>query len=158
VEPVKTSQETVDALRKKLLFFYTGISRNSGRVLKEQKSHINDKIEYLNRLRALAETAKAKLERGDLESFGTMLGESWQMKRTFATGVSNDIIDNYYNSAITAGAAGGKILGAGGGGFFMIYCDEDKQDAVRKALQPLREVQFSFPSEGSKIIFNDRAD
>jgi D-glycero-alpha-D-manno-heptose-7-phosphate kinase len=84
-----------------------------------------------------------------------MLNESWQMKRTFASGVSSDLIDNYYKVAIDAGATGGKVLGAGGGGFFMFYCDEENQAAVRKALMPMREVQFGFPVQGSQIVFND---
>ena len=157
VEPVKIKQDTLAAFRKKLLFFHTGVSRSSGRVLKEQKEKIGDKTEYLNRLRSMAEQAKSKLERGDLSSFGEMLDESWQLKRTFASGVSTELIDNYYSAAREAGATGGKVLGAGGGGFFMFYCEEEKQTAVRKALAPMREVRFDFPSEGSRIVFNDRA-
>jgi D-glycero-alpha-D-manno-heptose-7-phosphate kinase len=156
VEPVKIKPDTLEVFRKKLLFFHTGISRSSGRVLKEQKEHIGEKVDYLNRLRSLAEEAKSKLEHGDLDSFGEMLDESWRLKRTFASGVSSELIDNYYSAAKEAGASGGKILGAGGGGFFMFYCDEGKQAAVRKALAPMREVHFGFPSEGSRIVFNDR--
>jgi D-glycero-alpha-D-manno-heptose-7-phosphate kinase len=157
VEPVKARKETLAEFRKKLLFFHTGISRSSGRVLKEQKEKIGDKTEYLNRLRSFAVEAKSKLEHGDLSSFGEMLDESWQLKRTFASGVSSEMIDNYYAAAKEAGAAGGKILGAGGGGFFMFYCDEEKQAGVRKALSPMREMDFGFPAEGSRIVFNDRA-
>ncbi len=156
VEPVKVPKQTAEELQKNLLFFHTGISRSSGRVLKEQKQNIGSKIEYLDRLRKMAEVAKGKLERGDLGAFGEMLDESWQLKRTFASGVSTEMIDEYYSSAISAGAKGGKVLGAGGGGFFMFYCEPEKQDAVRKALAPMREVFFDFPKEGSKIIFNDR--
>ncbi|MFH1521133.1 MAG: GHMP kinase [Candidatus Micrarchaeota archaeon] len=156
VEPVKAKPETLISLNKKLLFFYTGIGRSASRVLKEQKETIEKKIEYFNRLRDLAVSAKSKLEKGDLDSFGEMLDESWQIKKTFASGISSDTLDNYYKLAMAAGAKGGKILGAGGGGFFMFFCDEHKQDAVRKALTPMREVKFSFPSEGSKIVFNDR--
>ena len=155
VEPVKASKETISKLQKKLLFFYTGISRSSSRVLKEQNQQIDKKIDHLNSLRSMAEQAKSKLESGNIESFGEMLNESWQMKRTFASGVSSDLIDNYYKAAIDAGATGGKVLGAGGGGFFMFYCDEGKQGAVRKALSPMREVQFGFPVAGSRIVFND---
>jgi len=155
VEPLKVAPDTVSTLRSKLLFFYTGIARSSGRVLKEQNQNIGDKVEHLNRMRELAIRARAELERGRTESIGRMLDESWQMKRTLASSISSDTIDNYYNAAIRAGAAGGKILGAGGGGFFMFYCDEGKQGSVRKALSPMREVQFDFPVEGSRIIFND---
>ena len=156
VEPVRIRPDTLAEFRKKLLFFHTGISRSSGRVLREQNERIGEKIEHLNRLRSLAEEAKSKLEHGDLSSFGEMLDESWQLKRAFASGVTNELIDNCYSAAKEAGATGGKVLGAGGGGFFMFYCDEEKQDAVRAALAPMREVKFNFPSEGSRIVFNDR--
>jgi D-glycero-alpha-D-manno-heptose-7-phosphate kinase len=155
VEPVKIKQETLSRLQKKLLFFYTGVSRSSSRVLREQKDLIGEKIEYLDKLRSMAQRAKSKLENGDLETFGEMLDESWQMKRTFASGVSTDLIDNYYKAAMSAGALGGKVLGAGGGGFFMFYCEEEKQASVRKALAPMREVRFGFPTGGSSIVFND---
>ena len=155
VEPLHLPEGTVQRLKKKLIFFYTGIGRSSGRVLKEQNDMIGEKIDHLNKLRALAVRAKADLEHDRIESFGAMLDESWNMKRTFASGISNDTIDNYYKAALKAGASGGKILGAGGGGFFMFYCEEDKQAVVRKALAPMREVKFYFPVEGSKIIFSD---
>ncbi len=155
VIPIKVSSDTLKALKKKLLFFHTGVSRSSSRVLKEQKDLIPEKIDYLNRLRTMAEDAKSKLEHGDVDFVGSMLDESWQMKRTFASGVSNDMIDNYYRSALAAGARGGKILGAGGGGFFMFFVDEEKQDSVRKALSPMREVKFDFPVNGSEIVYKD---
>ncbi|MBI5227934.1 hypothetical protein HY988_05075 [Candidatus Micrarchaeota archaeon] len=156
VIPIKVSSETSSRLKKKLLFFHTGISRSSGRVLKEQKDKIDQKLDYLGSLRKMAEDAKTKLEHGDIDSLGHMLDESWQMKRTFASGVSTDLIDGYYRAAMEAGASGGKILGAGGGGFFMFYVDEDKQEQVRKALSPMREVKFDFPMEGSRIVFKDK--
>lgn len=158
VQPVIVKRETLDALQKKLLFFYTGISRSSSSVLREQKQGIGDKVAYLDEIRSICVKAKGELERGRFESFGELLAQSWELKRSLASGVSNDAINNFYSRAMEAGAAGGKILGAGGGGFFMFYCDEERQDAVRKALQPMREVTFGFPAEGSRIIFREGAD
>jgi len=132
------------------------MGRRSARVLKEQKDNISDRMDNLNKLRSFAERARSDIEKGSIDSFGEMLNESWQAKRSLASGVSTDTLDNYYKSAIEAGATGGKILGAGGGGFFMFYCDENRQDSVRKALSPMREVAFDFPGQGSTIIFNDR--
>jgi len=156
VEPLSVKPETMEALRRRLLFFYTGVGRSASRVLKEQNDRIEEKLAYLDKLRGMAMEAKAELERGRIDSLGRMLDESWQMKRTFASGVSNDTIDNYYRAAMEAGAEGGKILGAGGGGFFMFYCPEGRQDDVRKALAPMREVGFGFPAHGSKVVYDDR--
>ena len=155
VETVNAKPETVKDLQSKLLFFYTGISRASSSVLKEQKQNIEDKIDFLNKLRGMAEKMRSELEHGKIDSFGEMLHESWLAKRSLASGVANAAIDHYYQLAMSAGAKGGKVLGAGGGGFFMFYCEKENQEKVRKALGNLREVKFNFPVEGSKIIFDD---
>lgn len=157
VEEVKVPGGVKEALASKLMFFYTGISRRSGQVLKGQKANIEQKLEVLDRMRRMAERMRDELRQGRIEEFGTMLDESWQAKRSLAGGISNEIIDEYYQKAKDAGAQGGKVLGAGGGGFLMFYCDEDKQEDVRKALGALREVRFGFSPNGSEIIFDDHA-
>ena len=138
VENMNVKPETLNELKKNLLFFYTGISRASSSVLREQKQNIDNKQEFLNKIRGICEKMKTEFEHGRLDSFGHMLNEAWLLKRALASNVSNSAIDSYYDNAIHAGAVGGKVLGAGGGGFLMFYTPKDKQNAVRKALGSLR--------------------
>ncbi|MCX6768501.1 MAG: GHMP kinase [Candidatus Micrarchaeota archaeon] len=158
VEEVKVPEGVEKALASKLMFFYTGISRRSGQVLKGQKANIEQKLEVLDKMRGIAERMRDELRQGRIEEFGVMLDESWQAKRSLAGGISNEAIDAHYQKAREAGAQGGKVLGAGGGGFLMFYCDEEKQEAVRKALGALREVRFGFSPTGSEIIFDDHKE
>ena len=88
----------------------------------------------------------------DLREFGELLHQEWLCKQRLVDGITNETIDNYYKKALTAGAIGGKITGAGGGGFLLLYCEENKKPKVRKALQELKEVTFSFEPRGSNII------
>ncbi len=155
VEAVKAKPETFKQLRENLLFFYTGISRTSSSVLTEQKQNTKNKVEFLNKIRDSAVEMRSELERNRLEKFGETLHDAWLAKRELASNVSNAAIDHHYEAALSAGATGGKILGAGGGGFLMFYCEKEKHGKVRKALSGLREVQFNFPVEGSKIIYCD---
>ena len=102
----------------------------------------------------LAEELKEVLNKGKVRRVGEILHEGWLLKRRLASTISNPLIDEYYDNAIKAGAVGGKLLGAGGGGFFLFYCEPRDQNAVRRALD-LRELKFNFDSEGSKIIYVD---
>jgi D-glycero-alpha-D-manno-heptose-7-phosphate kinase len=158
VEQVKASSETVRKLESNLLFFYTGLTRRSGQILKGQKQNINAKRAMLDQMRGITEKVRRELEAGKLDSFGKSLHESWELKRSLADGISNEMIDKYYHDALDAGAEGGKVLGAGGGGFLMFYCKPDAQTAVRKALAGLREVKFGFSPKGSEIIYNDEKE
>jgi D-glycero-alpha-D-manno-heptose-7-phosphate kinase len=101
----------------------------------------------------LAGEAKKAMEECRLDDFGALLHEAWLSKKKLASGVSNSRIDQYYSRALEAGARGGKILGAGGGGFLLLYADEAHQEAVRKALAELRQIPFAFEPQGSKIIY-----
>lgn len=158
VEDVNAPPEALSDLSSKLMFFYTGISRKSSQVLKGQKENIDKRLEVLDSMRSIAERMRHEISRGRVEEFGEALNESWQAKRSLAEGVSNDIIDSYYKKAIDAGAVGGKVLGAGGGGFLMFYCDEEKQDSVKKALSEMREVRFGFSRGGTEIVYNDEME
>ena len=91
----------------------------------------------------------------DPERFGRLLNESWQLKRRLTASVSNPLIDGYYRKALEAGAVGGKLLGAGGGGFLLLYVEPDRQDAVRQALGSLKELPFRFDDGGSRITYYD---
>ena len=101
----------------------------------------------------LADELKKAIEKGDLMEFGNILNIGWEYKQKLASKITNPNLNSYYEKARRAGAIGGKILGSGGGGFFLFYCDEEKQDRVRKALSDLKEATFKFEPQGSKIIY-----
>jgi D-glycero-alpha-D-manno-heptose-7-phosphate kinase len=147
---------TLDALQSHLLFFYTGATRSASSLLRAQSSDVAQpgvKSDGTGALVKLAETAFHSLCAGDIGCFGPLLDEAWQIKRSLADGISNSQIDNAYAAARKAGAEGGKVLGAGGGGFLMFFAPPQKHDAIRRALSPLRETPFTFAPEGSSIIF-----
>ncbi len=143
-------------LNESLLLFFTGVTRKSSSILKEQKTNIGNTTPVLNQLKQMAYIAKEELERGNLNIIGEMLHESWKLKKELATNISNGSIDDLYLAARNAGAIGGKIAGAGGGGFMILFCPHEKQDAVREALCELQELPFALEYDGSKVIFNYR--
>jgi D-glycero-alpha-D-manno-heptose-7-phosphate kinase len=110
----------------------------------------------LRELKAMAYQGKELLETGEFDDFGKLIHEAWQYKKKLATKVSNLSIDDIYDRALKAGALGGKITGAGGGGFLLLYCPYPYQQQVRKALNPLQELPFTFEQDGCKVIFNYR--
>lgn len=144
-------------LSANLLLFNTGVSRDAREILSEQnkRSNIDSKKEMLHKMREFAYLSRDALNSSNLRRFGELLHENWEYKKKMASNLSNPIIDNYYNLAISAGAIGGKICGAGGGGFLLFYVEPEKQDKVKKALAELKELQFDFESFGSKIIYID---
>ncbi len=153
VDPVIFTQETKDVLESKFLMFYTGIERLSSSILGEQQSNIGDNFDQINQVVDLAHQGIEALRNNDIESIGPLLHQSWLLKKQFAQGVSNPVLDEIYQGAIDAGALGGKLLGAGGGGFFLFYCEPEHQLAVRNALGHLKETKFRFEPQGSKIIY-----
>ncbi len=153
VNPLVCKRETKLNLEKKLLFFYTDMTRISSSILREQKQNIQNKQLLLDRLVEITEIVQAHLQNNDYSSFGELLDESWNIKKQLAGGTSNPEIDEMYDLAKSAGAIGGKILGAGGGGFLMLYVPEECQTKVRTALRRYREMDISFEPEGSKIIY-----
>jgi D-glycero-alpha-D-manno-heptose-7-phosphate kinase len=146
--------KTYRELQKNLLMFYTGTTRSANSILSEQKKNItqDDKNENLRKMCKLAEEMKESLEHNDLSNFGKILNDSWKLKRTLASGISNPDIDRAYEIALESGALGGKLLGAGGGGFLLFYCEESKQDALRKNIG-LKEFDFKFDKDGTSIVY-----
>jgi len=154
VDPVICSKETKVELNRNLLLFYIGHHRKASSVLKEQKAHTEDKRGVLQKMRGYAVEIKQCLVEGKrLDRIGEILNHSWEYKKQLARKISNEEIDRYYNTALQAGALGGKVLGAGGGGFLLIYCERQKQSEVTKALSPLEVFEFSLEPQGSKIIY-----
>lgn len=141
-------------LDQNLLLFYTNVARKAESILAEQSQNINARLTVLRAMKTLALQAKACLEAGQVEELGYLLDESWQLKKQLASGVSNALIDELYAAARNAGALGGKITGAGGGGFLLLYCPLEKQDNVRTALSALPELPFRLEPDGSKVIFH----
>ena len=153
VDPIICKRETKEKLNSKLLMFYTGIKRLSSTILHEQKENIATNYQYLNEVVKLSAKMRECIIQNNIEAVGEILDEGWRYKKQFTSGVSTKSIDDYYDLAIKAGAVGGKILGAGGGGFLVFYCDEEFQDNVRKALSDLKEIPFRFEPQGAKIIY-----
>ena len=143
-------------LSEHLMLFYTGITRSASTVLEEQVDNINDRFRVLRRMKQLAVDARECLEQRAFDEFGQLLHQGWEYKKQLASGISNGRIDEMYEAARRAGAIGGKISGAGGGGFLLLYCPVERQDAVREALAPLQELPFALERDGSKAIFNYR--
>ena len=155
VEPVICDINTLCRLQNNLMLFFTGITRNSGTVLGEQKTNINQKINELDTLVQSVDSAYKNLADGRLDAWGYALDFVWQTKKKLANKISNTEIDEMYKKAIKAGALGGKILGAGGGGFLLVYAPTETQKAIEDALEGYRRVKFSFEPQGSRIIFSD---
>jgi D-glycero-alpha-D-manno-heptose-7-phosphate kinase len=160
VEPIRISPESRRTLEKNLLLFFTGSTRAASSILSEQKkSSEQNATQVLSALHAVKDGAfqmKACLERGDIARVAELLDTNWQNKKKFAGGVSNAFIDECYAQAKANGALGGKITGAGGGGFLMLYCDVPQQDAVTRALEEkgVKRMDFRFESDGARVLVN----
>lgn len=156
VNPIICLPETKRKLEKNLLLLYTGATRPSDSILSEQKKNMAKKRQkrgIMRKMVSLAKKMREVLMRNKLDSFGELLDENWQLKRKMASGIASPQIDQWYAQARKSGAIGGKILGAGGGGFFLFYAPEEKHPKIIKALPELLPLKFSFEPQGSKIIF-----
>lgn len=157
-EPLKVTPETLEGLEKGLMLFYTGKSRQSSSILRRQKkaSQAGDRatVQRLGTIKALGLEIKTALEKGDLEAFGELLHRSWMQKRQLTEGITTPLLDASYRAARENGALGGKLTGAGGGGFLLLYCSEEKQEGVASALAGLglRHRPFRFDHEGVKVM------
>lgn len=153
VTPLICKNETKQQLQENLMLFYTGVTRVSSHILSEQKTNIPNKIPFIDGLVELVNEAILALQKNNYHKIGKLMDESWELKKKLSGGISNADIDYMYQKAMHAGALGGKILGAGGGGFLMIYAPQEKQGYVRQALNGYREINFKFEPQGSKIIY-----
>jgi D-glycero-alpha-D-manno-heptose-7-phosphate kinase len=160
VEPVKIAPDVRKTLEQRLMLFFTGSSRESTSILKHQRKSTQDRdesvIKALHNIKQVAVDVQACLERGDLDEFARRLHYSWQEKRRLAPNLSTGFIDECYNLALERGATAGKITGAGGGGFLLIYCHEEFQDAVTTALEErgLKRMNFHFDHQGATVVLN----
>lgn len=157
VEPLDLPADVIAALGARLMLFSTGTSRHSSRILTEQRTNTETKpavLRSLHRLKALAAEMREALTAQDLDLFGELLDRGWQVKKRLSSGVSTTEIDDIYAAARAAGALGGKITGAGGGGFLLLYCPRRRQRAVRTAMERrgLRELAFDFDFDGVRVM------
>ncbi|MCS6863134.1 MAG: hypothetical protein NZT92_22740 [Abditibacteriales bacterium] len=156
VRPMTLARERVQELNAHLMLFYTGIKRTASHVAASYVNEIDGKKRQLRLMRQLVDESVAILNSGqDLTAFGELLHEAWQAKRSLSAQVSNSQVDDLYERARRAGAVGGKLTGAGGGGFFLLFVPPDRQPQVREALNHLIYVPFQFEYSGSQIIFYD---
>jgi len=156
VMPVVISPQRRKALEERLLIFYTGIRRYAHEVLEEQMERTS-RGEVRVELNALADLAREGMDvlcnHRDLKVFGELLHEAWMLKRGLSSTITSPLIDEAYESARKAGAVGGKLMGAGGGGFLLLYAEPYNHDDIRAALGDMKEVQFTFESQGTRLIF-----
>lgn len=155
VEPLYLKYETYQQLQENLLMFYVGNQRKASDILTEQKRNAS-REEWFNILKSmvlLVSDLRTCLYTGRLEDFGRILHENWMLKQKLASQITNSEIDEVYRAGIKAGATGGKLLGAGGGGFMLFYCEKQHQSRLMEALNPLVKYDFTFEREGSKLIY-----
>ena len=156
VKKVLCPSSLIADLHSRLMFFYTGLTRSASSLLRQQSADVaapGPKSDATGELVRLAEVAFADLCAGNISSLGAMLHAAWQAKKQLVSGVTSDVIDEAYQAAIDAGAEGGKLLGAGGGGFLLFLASPERHESVRNALRRLRETPFRFVPHGSRIIF-----
>jgi D-glycero-alpha-D-manno-heptose-7-phosphate kinase len=153
-DPVICTPETKHELQRRLLLFFVGGTRQARTVLAKQGANTALNRDALRRLCGLARQMREVLTVGrDLNSFGYLLQEAWQVKKSLEKSITSQQIDEIYERAVQAGALGGKLLGAGSGGFLLFYCEPHHQDRLRRALAGLTEVSFTFDPQGTKVIY-----
>jgi D-glycero-alpha-D-manno-heptose-7-phosphate kinase len=161
VEPLTLRPDLVRELQSSLMLFFTGAAHNSWHILEEQKSlasHTNGAaLESMHQIRGASDQMREALSKGDFRAFGGLLHHSWEAKKRVSDKISNSLIDEAYSVARQSGALGGKITGAGGGGFLLLFCEEPHQENVRKSLARLniREMRFEFDLQGAQVVTND---
>ena len=154
VTPVIISIDRKKALNENLMLFFTGFSRMSSEIADKQKKNTKNKIKELNEMKSLVDDAEKVLtSKCDLNEFGRLLDYSWKLKRGITDEISTNTIDQIYEMALKAGAVGGKLLGAGGGGFLLFYVEKDKQPKVKEALEDFLYVPFEFEDAGTRIMY-----
>ncbi len=160
VEPLNIASEVRQTLERRLMLFFTGSSRESTSILKYQRKSTEDQddtvLQALHNIKQVAMDMQICLEQGNLDEYARLLHYSWQEKRRLAPGLSTGFIDECYNLALQNGASAGKITGAGGGGFLLLYCQEHTQDAVTSVLEDrgLKRMNFRFDHQGASVVLN----
>jgi len=161
VEPLDLDAEVMHELQSNLLLYFIGSAHHSWTILEEQekstRGHTGSAVEALHEVRLLADQMRESMREGRLTTFGSLLNEAWQAKKRVSSRISTSRIDMLYQLAREHGASGGKITGAGGGGFLLLYCESNHQEAVRMAMaaEGVQEMTFTFDFQGAQVIVND---
>lgn len=160
VTPVVISNERKETLNDNLMMFFTGFSRFSSDIQTSTQAVLKDKTAQLLEMYSLVDTAQGILtdKNSDINDFGRLLDHTWKLKRGITTRISTNSLDEIYEKAMNAGALGGKLLGAGGGGFFVFYVEPEKRQAVMQALDKLLYIPFRFEDSGTRVIYFDAED
>jgi D-glycero-alpha-D-manno-heptose-7-phosphate kinase len=156
VDPIILDRSTREALDDRLLLFFTGVTRQASEILTEQRRNIVSDprvFDNLARMRDQADELRESLAGGNIDAIGTSMHEGWTRKKQMASGVTSPAFDSIYETARGAGALGGKLLGAGGGGFFLFYAEPKRRQAVLDALSRLRHIDFCLERQGTRIIY-----
>ncbi len=157
ITPLHLSEKLLSSLQDNLMLMFTGFSRFSGKIATAQKDNISLKLSELNEMKSLVYEAESILENGRTDDFGRLLNHTWQLKRSLSNEISNSSLDWIYEKAISNGALGGKLLGAGGGGFMLLYVPKENQSKILSCFDKFKFVPFSFENSGSKIIYENRS-
>lgn len=157
-QPVAVNQDALRRLRDRLLLLYVGFGRDSAPILSEQRRTMSTHVDILKEMSEMPQRLCDSLDKGEdgILQVGEALRRGWELKQKLATGITNGALNRFLDLATEAGATGGKILGAGGGGFMLLFSDPSVRDRVRSKLSELSELPFNFERDGSKIIFNIR--
>ena len=149
------SKEAFHKLEDNLIMMYVGGVHSASSILKEQSNNVKsgDKEKNLLKMCEMTKQLKKELENDNVDALGKILHESWMLKKTLASGISNPDIDRWYDTAMKNGALGGKLLGAGGGGFLLFYVPKEKQKQVIDSLPELKEMKFKFDHQGTVPVF-----
>jgi len=155
VSPINCKIQTIKKIEESIILFYTGRTRKASSILQEQSKNMKNslKIEMMKKMVSLVYEMKNQLQKNCIKSFGELLDKNWKLKRKMTKHISDYQIDEWYNKGILAGASGGKLLGAGNGGFMIFFAPKKNHEKITNALKDLRRVPFSFNNKGSEIIF-----
>ncbi len=154
IEPITLQSEKINELQNNLILIFTGISRFASDIAAEQIKNTANKEKELKAMRKMVDEAIEILSSDrDIVEFGKLLNDSWQIKKHLSARISNSVVDNIYKTALSCGAIGGKLLGAGGGGFMLLFVRPENRKRVSKGLKKLLEIKFRFESDGSQIIY-----
>ncbi|MBQ7595030.1 MAG: kinase [Clostridia bacterium] len=153
IKRIEISERAKEDLQNNLLLLFTGFTRFAGIVSVEQNEKLPENIAALKKMNELTDTAQSLLEKGDIALFGELLNDTWQLKRTLSGQITNDEIDRLYKEALECGALGGKLLGAGGGGFLLLYVPKEKQGALRERFSNYEIMPVQFSDSGSDVFY-----
>jgi D-glycero-alpha-D-manno-heptose-7-phosphate kinase len=156
VSPIICRKQTVETIQRNCLLFYTGIARSASAILRTQGAEVQtnrQKQRTLQRMVYLAAMMRDELSRDNVDAFGEILHENWELKKSLTDGITTQDIDDWYATARDAGATGGKVLGAGTGGFLLLFAPWEQHEKIKDALPNLRAVDVAFEATGSQIIF-----